>query len=177
MEPLRYHQHVSRAQARERALELLEEVGIREPAATFDNYPHQFSGGMRQRAMIAMALINEPQLLIADEPTTALDVTIQAQILALLAELRKKRGIGVLLVSHDLAVVADIADQIVVMQQGRVVEAGDRDAIFRRARHPYTQKLLRAIPRGGKAEALPAIRTAGHRAQPVHLVRAGQVAR
>jgi ABC-type glutathione transport system ATPase component len=156
MEPLRYHQHVSRAQARERALALLEEVGIREPTATFDNYPHQFSGGMRQRAMIAMALINEPKLLIADEPTTALDVTIQAQILALLAELRKKRGIGVLLVSHDLAVVADIADQIVVMQQGRVVEAGDRDAIFRRAQHSYTQKLLQAIPRGGKAERLPA---------------------
>jgi oligopeptide transport system ATP-binding protein len=155
MEPLLYHQKVSRAQARRRALELLEEVGIREPASTIDNYPHQFSGGMRQRVMIAMALINEPQLLIADEPTTALDVTIQAQILTLLATLQKKRGIGVLLISHDLAVVADIADEIVVMQEGRVVEAGNRDSIFRNARHPYTQKLLLAIPRGGKPETLP----------------------
>jgi oligopeptide transport system ATP-binding protein len=156
MEPLRYHKKVSVAVARERALALLEEVGIRDPAATFDNYPHQFSGGMRQRVMIAMALINEPQLLIADEPTTALDVTIQAQILQLLAAIQKKRDIGIIFISHDLAVVADIADQIVVMQEGRIVEAGDRDAIFRNARHPYTQKLLRAIPTGGKQDELPA---------------------
>ncbi len=106
--------------------------------------------------MIAMALINEPQLLIADEPTTALDVTIQAQILQLLASIQKQRAIGVLLISHDLAVVADIADQIVVMQAGKIVEAGDRNAIFRNARHPYTRKLLQAIPTGGKAEELPA---------------------
>jgi len=150
MEPLIYHKKVSRAHARARALELLDEVGIRDPATTFDNYPHQFSGGMRQRVMIAMALINEPKLLIADEPTTALDVTIQAQILQLLAQLQKQRNIGVLFISHDLAVVADIADQIVVMQEGRVVEAGDRDAIFRHAQHPYTRKLLNAVPRGGK---------------------------
>ncbi len=156
MEPLLYHKKVSHAQARKRALELLEEVGIRDPAATIDNYPHQFSGGMRQRVMIAMALINEPELLIADEPTTALDVTIQAQILKLLAALQAKRNIGVLFISHDLAVVADIADQIVVMQQGRIVETGNREDIFRNARHPYTQKLLRAIPRGGKPVALPA---------------------
>ncbi len=156
MEPLLYHKKVSRAQARRRALELLDEVGIREPASTIDNYPHQFSGGMRQRVMIAMALINEPQLLIADEPTTALDVTIQAQILQLLASIQKKRGIGVLLISHDLAVVADIADQIVVMQEGRIVETGDRNDIFRNARHPYTRKLLQAIPTGSKAAELPA---------------------
>ncbi len=156
MEPLLYHKKVSRGQARQRALELLEEVGIREPASTIDNYPHQFSGGMRQRVMIAMALINEPKLLIADEPTTALDVTVQAQILQLLAALQKKRDIGVLYISHDLAVVADIADQIVVMQAGRIVETGNRDDIFRNAQHPYTRKLLQAIPKGGKAEELRA---------------------
>jgi oligopeptide transport system ATP-binding protein len=155
MEPLRYHKKVSRTEARERALALLEEVGIRDPGTTIDNYPHQFSGGMRQRVMIAMALINEPKLLIADEPTTALDVTIQAQILQLLAELQRKRNIGVLLISHDLAVVADIADQIVVMQAGRIVEAGDRAAIFRCAQHPYTRKLLQAIPHGGNPESTP----------------------
>ena len=149
-EPLRYHKKVSRALARRRAIELMEEVGIRDPDATIDHYPHQFSGGMRQRIMIAMALINEPKLLIADEPTTALDVTIQAQILELMAALQKKRDIGVLFISHDLAVVADIADQIVVMREGRIVESGDSEAIFHNARHPYTQKLLAAIPAGEK---------------------------
>ena len=156
VEPLRYHQKVSRPQARKRALELMEEVGIRDPANTIDNYPHQFSGGMRQRVMIAMALINEPKLLIADEPTTALDVTIQAQILELLSRLQKQRDIGILFVSHDLAVVADIADQIIVIQNGAVVETGDREAIFSNAQHPYTRNLLKAIPRGSKEEDLPA---------------------
>jgi peptide/nickel transport system ATP-binding protein/oligopeptide transport system ATP-binding protein len=157
MEPLRYHQNVSPADARRRALELLEEVGIRDPESTIDNYPHQFSGGMRQRVMIAMALINEPQLLIADEPTTALDVTIQAQILQLIAQLQRKRDIGVIFISHDLAVVADIADQIVVMQKGKIVESGDRTGIFQQAQHPYTQKLLSAIPADSKhSELLPA---------------------
>ena len=160
MEPLRYHKKVSKQEARQRALELLEEVGIRDPAATIDNFPHQFSGGMRQRVMIAMALINEPKLLIADEPTTALDVTIQAQILKLIGELQTRRDIGVIFISHDLAVVADIADQIVVMQEGRIVESGDREGIFHRATHPYTQKLLAAIPvdskrsEPGEAQAL-----------------------
>jgi ABC-type glutathione transport system ATPase component len=151
VEPLVYHKQVSRKDARARAIELLEEVGIRDPDSTIDNYPHEFSGGMRQRVMIAMALINEPRLLIADEPTTALDVTIQAQILQLIADLQKKRDIGVIFISHDLAVVADIADQIVVMQQGRIVESGDREAIFHNAQHPYTRKLLAAIPAGSKA--------------------------
>ena len=150
IEPLRVHRGVAKPEARKRAIELLGEVGIRDPESTVDCYPHEFSGGMRQRVMIAMALINEPRLLIADEPTTALDVTIQAQILALIAELQKTRDIGVLLISHDLAVVADIADRISVMQDGRIVEHGDRAAIFEHAAHPYTRKLLAAIPSGTK---------------------------
>ena len=155
IEPLLYHKKVSRVDARQRALELLEEVGIRDCASIIDHYPHQFSGGMRQRVMIAMALINEPKLLIADEPTTALDVTIQAQILELLADLQKQREIGIVFISHDLAVIADIADQIVVMQEGKVVETGSCQDIFHNAQHPYTQKLLGAIPRGGKQTTLP----------------------
>ena len=150
MEPLLYHHKVTKEQARTRALELLTEVGIRDPESTIDNFPHQFSGGMRQRVMIAMALINEPKLLIADEPTTALDVTIQAQILKLIAELQEKRDIGVIFISHDLAVVADIADQIVVMKQGEIVETGNREGIFKNAQHPYTKKLLAAIPTDSK---------------------------
>ncbi len=154
MEPLIYHKGVSRQEARTRAIALLVEVGLRDPQTTIDNYPHQFSGGMRQRVMIAMALINEPKLLIADEPTTALDVTIQAQILRLMADLQKTRNIGVIFISHDLAVVADIADQIVVMQSGKIVEHGDRKGIFENARHPYTRKLLNAIPSGTKQSSM-----------------------
>ncbi|WP_439100755.1 ABC transporter ATP-binding protein [Congregibacter sp.] len=150
VEPIVYHNGVAKAEARARAIELLGEVGIRDPQSTVDCFPHEFSGGMRQRVMIAMALINEPRLLIADEPTTALDVTIQAQILELIAELQRKRDIGVIFISHDLAVVADIADEICVMQQGKIVEAGDRAAIFSNAEHPYTKKLLSAIPAGTK---------------------------
>ncbi len=155
MEPLLYHKKVSKAEAKKRAIELLEEVGIRDPETTFDNFPHQFSGGMRQRVMIAMALINEPKLLIADEPTTALDVTIQAQILELIADLQTRRNVGVIFISHDLAVVADIADQIVVMQKGKIVEGGDSQHIFHNAEHPYTKKLLAAIPAGSKEDPVP----------------------
>ncbi|WP_439105547.1 ABC transporter ATP-binding protein [Congregibacter sp.] len=150
VEPIVYHKGVSKSEARARAIELLGEVGIRNPESTVDSFPHEFSGGMRQRVMIAMALINEPKLLIADEPTTALDVTIQAQILQLIADLQRTRDIGVIFISHDLAVVADIADDICVMQQGKIVETGDREAIFSNAEHPYTKKLLSAIPAGTK---------------------------
>jgi len=153
IEPLRIHQAMTRKDARLRAIELLDEVGIRSPEQTFDSFPHEFSGGMRQRVMIAMALINEPKLLIADEPTTALDVTIQAQILRLIADLQKHRDIGVLFISHDLAVVADIADQIVVMEKGEVVEAGKPDDIFNNPQHPYTRKLLAAIPSGEREDS------------------------
>ena len=151
IEPLTLHKGLAKGPARERAMALLDEVGIRDPQGAMSAFPHEFSGGMRQRVMIAMALINEPKLLIADEPTTALDVTIQAQILKLIADLQTKRDIGVLFISHDLAVVSDIADQIVVMEKGKVVESGQPKAIFNNPQHPYTQKLLAAIPSGQKA--------------------------
>ena len=151
IEPLTLHKGLAKAPARAQAVALLDEVGIRDPQVAMNAFPHEFSGGMRQRVMIAMALINEPKLLIADEPTTALDVTIQAQILKLIAELQTKRDIGVLFISHDLAVVSDIADQIVVMEKGKVVESGQPKAIFDNPQHPYTQKLLAAIPSGQKA--------------------------
>ena len=160
MEPLRQHRGVGRRAARARALALLDEVGIADAERRFDAYPHEFSGGMRQRVMIAMALIAEPKLLIADEPTTALDVTIQAQILRLIAELQARRNLAVLFVSHDLAVVADIADRILVMQDGKVVERGAPGALFRDPQHPYTRKLLAASRRGRKDAAPPAQREA-----------------
>jgi peptide/nickel transport system ATP-binding protein len=141
------HHDVSRRQARSRALELLKAVGIPRPERRIDDYPHQFSGGMRQRAMIAMALINNPDLLIADEPTTALDVTTQAQILALMERLQDEFGSAIVLITHDLGVVAEVADEVVVMYAAEVVEHGTVDAIFKRPQHPYTWGLLGSLPR------------------------------
>jgi peptide/nickel transport system ATP-binding protein len=145
-ETLRAHQGAGAKAGRETAIRLLDRVGIPEPERRVDHYPHQFSGGQRQRVMIAMAIANAPQLLIADEPTTALDVTVQAQILELLRDLLRETGMGLLMITHDLGVVADIADRVAVMKDGRIVETGPVREVFRAPRHPYTQRLLQAIP-------------------------------
>jgi peptide/nickel transport system ATP-binding protein len=146
-EGLRLHEGLSRAAALERAAELLALVHISQPSRRVHDYPHQFSGGMRQRVMIAMALACKPRLLIADEPTTALDVTIQAQILDLLAELKERLGMAVLLITHAMGVVAEVAQRVVVMYAGQVVEEGSVEEVFERPWHPYTQGLIRSIPR------------------------------
>jgi peptide/nickel transport system ATP-binding protein len=146
-EAVRAHRDVSKAKARERAIELLGLVGIPDPARRVDEYPHEFSGGMRQRVMIAMALANEPKLLIADEPTTALDVTVQAQILALMERLQQELGMAIVIITHDLGVVAEMADDIAVMYAGRIVEATSATRLFAAPEHPYTWGLLRSIPR------------------------------
>jgi peptide/nickel transport system ATP-binding protein len=141
------HERLSPRQARERALQMLDLAGIPRPAERYNAYPHQFSGGMRQRVMIAMALVCRPKLVIADEPTTALDVTIQAQVLALMNRIRSTLGTAILIVSHDFGVIAEVAEKVVVMYAGRIVERGDVRAIFRQPRHPYTRALLQSIPR------------------------------
>ncbi len=146
-ETLRAHQTISRKAARERSIELLDQVGIPDPGKRVDDYPHQLSGGMQQRVMIAIALSCNPKVLIADEPTTALDVTIQAQILELLTEIRERLGMSVMLITHDLGIVAGIADRVAVMYGGRIVEQAPTRALYKQAHHPYTQALLRAIPR------------------------------
>ncbi|MGI8512273.1 MAG: ABC transporter ATP-binding protein [Solirubrobacteraceae bacterium] len=158
-EQLHAHRAIGRAAAHDRAVELLGRVRIAAPAATVDAHPHELSGGMRQRVMIAMALANEPRVLIADEPTTALDVTIQAQILDLLAGLRAELGLALILITHDLGVVAEIADRVLVMYAGRIVEAGSPADVFLDPQHPYTWGLLGAIPRVDRpvAPRLPAI--------------------
>jgi oligopeptide/dipeptide ABC transporter ATP-binding protein len=140
------HHAVSRSEAWKRAVDAMNEVAIPEPSARARDYPHQLSGGMRQRIVIAMAIVNRPQLLIADEPTTALDVTIQAQILELLGELRARFGLAMLFISHDLAVVSQVADRVAVMYAGCLVELGAKRDIFRAAAHPYTRGLLHAVP-------------------------------
>ena len=147
MEALLRHRPMDRAQARSRALDMLEQVRIPAPEQRMHEYPHQLSGGMRQRVMIAMALVCQPRLLIADEPTTALDVTIQAQILALMAQLQHDMGTAIVLITHDLGVVAEVADEVVVMYAGRVVERAPVQALFDTPQHPYTVGLLGAIPR------------------------------
>ncbi len=157
-EALRLHEGMSRAKAKERAVDLLRLVGIPAPEDRVERYPHEMSGGMRQRVMIAMALACNPDLLIADEPTTALDVTIQAQILDLIRRLQAERNMAVLLITHDLGVVAETCEQVVVMYAGKVVETAPADALFAAPRHPYTAGLLRSIPgAAGAGERLQTI--------------------
>jgi peptide/nickel transport system ATP-binding protein len=151
-EVLERHRHLSRHQALERAAEMLERVGIPSPNSRMRDYPHQMSGGMRQRVMIAMALACEPGLIIADEPTTAVDVTIQAQILELMRELKETSGVSMLLITHDLGVIAEMAQHVLVMYAGRVVEQGDVLDLFDKPLHPYTQGLMRSIPALAVAE-------------------------
>ena len=155
-EPIRIHQGKSRKESAAEAVRLLAQVGIPDPGRRAKQYPHELSGGMRQRATIAMALACDPMLLIADEPTTALDVTIQAQILDLLADLQAQRGMGILFITHNLGVVAEIADRVVVMYAGRIVESGPVKEVFAHPRHPYTKGLMRSVPRLGEATALKA---------------------
>jgi oligopeptide/dipeptide ABC transporter ATP-binding protein len=152
-EMLRVHRGMARSAARGRAVELLDRVRIPSAAARVGDYPHQFSGGMRQRVMIAMALALDPDVLIADEPTTALDVTVQAQIMRLLAELQDELSMGLILITHDLAVVADVADRIVVMYAGRAVEEADVEDLYARPAHPYTEGLLASVPRVDRRSA------------------------
>jgi peptide/nickel transport system ATP-binding protein len=152
METLRRHRRASSREARDRAVHLLEKVGITAASTRLHQYPHQLSGGLRQRVMIAMALMCGPDLIIADEPTTALDVTIQAQILRLLHDLQSEFGMAMILVTHDLGVVARVADRVAVMYAGRLVETGSVDAVFARPSHPYTRGLLRCIPVPGRTK-------------------------
>ncbi len=150
-EPLVYHKHMKRSEARARAIELLHLVGINDPERRVGSYPHQLSGGQRQRVMIAMALANDPDILIADEPTTALDVTIQAQILELIADLRRRLGMAVVFITHDLGIVDRFADRVYVMRAGEIVEGGATAQVIAAPKHPYTQMLVAAEPRGSKA--------------------------
>jgi peptide/nickel transport system ATP-binding protein len=149
-ETVELHQDADSAAARKRAIEMLAEVGIADPGQRFDEYPHQFSGGMRQRAMIAMALTCNPKLLIADEPTTALDVTIQAQILEVMKALQEEFGMAILMITHNLGVICEMADRVAVMYMGKIVESADIRTIFRRPLHPYTVGLMRSIPHLGR---------------------------
>ena len=146
IEPLLIHEKISKAEALKRGLAMLEAVGINDAASRVHHYPHEFSGGMRQRVMIAMALITRPELLIADEPTTALDVTVQAQILELIGRMQRELGMAVIFITHDLGVVSGLCDRVQVMYAGRIIETADTHTLFARPRHPYTQALQRSIP-------------------------------
>jgi len=158
VEAIRLHETITKADARARARELFAEVGIPDPEQRLDAFPHQLSGGLKQRVMIAMALSTRPELLIADEPTTALDVTVQAQILALLRDLQRNRNAAILLITHDLGIVNELADRVAVMYAGRLVEVADREGLLSDPRHPYTQGLLRSIPAlAAPGEPLPEI--------------------
>ncbi|MGD6872790.1 ABC transporter ATP-binding protein [Sutcliffiella horikoshii] len=147
MEGIIQHKKVSKAEAKKQAVDMLNLVGIPSPRERLKQYPHQFSGGMRQRIVIAMALVCQPEVLIADEPTTALDVTIQAQILNLFKDIQKKTGVSIIIITHDLGVVAQVADRVAVMYAGKIVESGNRREIFYRGEHPYTKGLLNSVPR------------------------------
>ena len=155
MEAIMLHQNVPRAEARKRAIQALEHVRVPDAAARIDEYPHQFSGGMRQRVMIAMALSCEPELLIADEPTTALDVTVQAQILDLMRRIQKEQGMSIVMITHDLGVVAEMCDYVAVMYAGAVVEYANVKELFSNPKHPYTIGLLNSIPRHGTERLIP----------------------
>ncbi len=161
VEAIRLHERVGASSARDRVLGIFEQVGIPDPRARFDSFPHQLSGGMKQRVMIAMALAMRPRLLIADEPTTALDVTIQAQILDLMRQLREELGTAILLITHDLGVVNELADRVSVMYAGKIAEEGGRTEILGTPRHPYTQGLLRSMPararRGERLVEIPGV--------------------
>lgn len=161
MEAIEVHQGGSKKERRNKAIELLRQVGIPAPEERIKSYPHQLSGGMSQRVMIAMAIACDPKLLIADEPTTALDVTIQAQIIDLLLDLQRQKNMGLILITHDLALVSEAADRVVVMYAGQVVETGPADELFRHPQHPYTEALMKSLPESaaGKArlDALPGV--------------------
>ncbi len=159
-EMLQYHTSLDKKQVRARTIELLSDMGIPSPEQRIDEYPHQYSGGMRQRAMIAMAMACNPRILIADEPTTALDVTIQAQIFELMETLKREHGTAIMLITHDMGVVAELADDVAVMYMGNIVESGSVDDVLRTPRHPYTQALLNSIPvlGRGREQKLKAIR-------------------
>lgn len=159
VEGLRRHKKISNSEARQIAIDMLKKVSVPQPEKRIDQYPHEFSGGMRQRVMIAIAMAVSPDLLIADEPTTALDVTVQAQILDLMKDIQKSEGNSIIIITHDLGVVADMADDIIVMYAGQIVEEGNVEQIFANPSHPYTQKLLEAVPKldMNRATALNAI--------------------
>ena len=170
IEPLLIHEKISRRDARERAVAMLAAVGIADGAKRLRQYPHEFSGGMRQRVMIAMALITRPELLIADEPTTALDVTVQAQILELIKAMQRELGMAVIFITHDLAVVSGLCDRVQVMYAGRIVESADTRTLFYRPRHPYTRALQRSIPaiqpKGAELYTIPGLPPDGSKPIP-----------